>query len=129
MALRSSLSAVRAAAPAPASENDEAETPAASAPVAAAPIAVASPSAGRGRPSGAKDTKPRAARSSVKAAVENVVAMSARDLRQALKGVEAEAAEVKDAITAATAKLQPKIDALRARHAELSKQLADHMFK
>jgi predicted nucleic acid-binding Zn-ribbon protein len=54
---------------------------------------------------------------------------SARDLRAALKEVENEAAAVREAIASATAKFQPKIDALRSKHAELSAQLAATLFK
>ena len=61
--------------------------------------------------------------------LETALGASAKELRAALKEVEVEASVVKEAIVNATVKFQPKIDALRSKHAELSAQLAAALFK
>ena len=150
MALRSNISGIRGqaaavAAPAEGVEIEEVEEVAA-APVARKAAAVrghveapavetpltAKPPRGRPRLSdeekAAKAAEPKAERKP-RAAKAAGAQHSATELRAALKEVEADARAVREAVAAATAKFQPKIDALRAKHAELSSELAHSLFK
>lgn len=149
MTLRSGISRVAAAKLDDAPENPPADTPDEQEAAPPEPVVQQTPSRGRVTappaaepPSKAPVGRPRMSDEQKQAKAEARVAApkpprtkpvaapgSVKELRAALRELEAEGVELSDQIAVATAKFKPKLDALHARHAELSKQLSAALFR